>query len=313
MQVYIRDIGTFTNKMHSLELENPMAYYAKHDIEFPNNHSTIFIRFTLPYYENAEKIRYSYRIKGSSDNFSIPSQSSMITFPHLPSGNYTFQAKATIEGTNEVYYSQDLQIHILPPWYLGWMGYVLLLLLLCGAAYLLSMYHKTRLQRQKNRIANEYEKEMAKMENNILQEQVRLQNEELLHITKTMLRKNKLMNKLDTEILKMSENKSIPAVNLRGLKAIVEINKNPEEEWKIFEMSFNNTYNNYLVNLSNRFPSLTTSDLKLAAYIRMNISSKEIASLLNISLKSIEMARYRLRKKLEIEHEQNLTAFLMSI
>jgi len=93
----------------------------------------------------------------------------------------------------------------------------------------------------------------------------------------------------------------------------VEINKNPEEEWKIFEMSFNNTYNNYLVNLSNRFPSLTTSDLKLAAYIRMNISSKEIASLLNISLKSIEMARYRLRKKLEIEHEQNLTAFLMSI
>jgi DNA-binding CsgD family transcriptional regulator len=313
MQVYIRDIGTFTNKMHSLELENPMAYYAKHDIEFPNNHSTIFIRFTLPYYENAEKIRYSYRIKGSSDNFSIPSQSSMITFPHLPSGNYTFQVKATLEGTNEVYYSQDLQIRILPPWYLGWMGYVLLFLLLCGAAYLLNMYLKTRLQRQKNRIANEYEKEMAKMENNILQEQVRLQNEELLRITKTMLRKNKLMNKLDTEILKMSENKSIPAVNLRGLKAIVEINKNPEEEWKIFEMSFNNTYNNYLVNLSNRFPSLTTSDLKLAAYIRMNISSKEIASLLNISLKSIEMARYRLRKKLEIEHEQNLTAFLMSI
>lgn len=313
MQVYIRDIGTFTNKMRSLELENPMAYYAKHDIEFPNNHSTIFIRFTLPYYENAEKIRYSYRIKGSSDNFSIPSQSSMITFPHLPSGNYVFQVKATIEGTNEVYYSQDLQIRILPPWYLGWMGYVLLFLLLCGAAYLLSMYHKTRLQRQKNHIANEYEKEMSKMENNILQEQVRLQNEELLRITKTMLRKNKLMNKLDTEILKISENKSIPASNLRGLKAIVEINKNPEEEWKIFEMSFNNTYNNYLVNLSNRFPSLTTSDLKLAAYIRMNISSKEIASLLNISLKSIEMARYRLRKKLEIEHEQNLTAFLMSI
>jgi len=313
LQVYIRDIGTFTNEMHSMKLENPIAYYAKHDIEFPNNHSTIFIRFALPYYENAEKIRFSYRIKGSSDNFSIPSQSSMITFPHLPSGKYTFQVKATIDGTNEVYYSQDLQIRILPPWYLGWMGYILLSLLLCGAAYLLNMYLRIRLQRQKNRIANEYEKEMAKMENNILQEQVRLQNEELLRITKTMLRKNKLMNKLDNEILKMSENKSIPAINLRGLKSIVEINKNPEEEWKIFEMSFNNTYNNYLVNLSNRFPSLTTSDLKLAAYIRMNISSKEIASLLNISLKSIEMARYRLRKKMEIEHEQNLTAFLMSV
>jgi len=154
---------------------------------------------------------------------------------------------------------------------------------------------------------------MSKMENKMLQEQVRLQNEELLGITKTMLYKNRLMNKLDAEILKISENKLMPAANLRGLRLIVEKNKNPEEEWKIFEMSFNSTYNNYLVNLSNRFPALTTSDLKLAAYIRMNVSSKEIASLLNISLKSIEMARYRLRKKLEIDHEQNLTAFLMSI
>ena len=313
MQVYIRDIGTFTNKMHSLELKNPMAYYAKHDIEFPSNHSTIFIRFTLPYYENAEKIRFSYRIKGSSDNFSIPSQSSTITFPHLPSGNYTFQVKATIEGTNEVYYSQDLQIKILPPWYLGWIGYLLFTVLICIAIYLLDLYLKERLKRQEKRIAKDYENEMSKMENKMLQEQVRLQNEELLGITKTMLYKNRLMNKLDAEILKISENKLMPAANLRGLRLIVEKNKNPEEEWKIFEMSFNSTYNNYLVNLSNRFPALTTSDLKLAAYIRMNVSSKEIASLLNISLKSIEMARYRLRKKLEIDHEQNLTAFLMSI
>jgi len=212
-----------------------------------------------------------------------------------------------------VYYSQDVQIHILPPWYLGWIGYVLLALLIGIAVYFLDLYLKERLKRQKSRIANEYEKEMSKMENKMLQEQVRLQNDELLGITKSMLHKNRLMNKLDAEILKISENKSVPAANLRGLKLIVEKNKNPEEEWKIFEMSFNNTYNNYLVNLSNRFPGLTTSDLKLAAYIRMNISSKEIASLLNISLKSIEMARYRLRKKLGIDHEQNLTAFLMSI
>ncbi len=313
LEVYIRDIGTFTNKMSSLKLEKPLSYYSKHEIEFPNNHSTIFIRFTLPYYENAEKIRFSYRIKGSSDSFSIPSQSSTVTFPHLPSGNYTFQVKATIEGTNEVYYSQDLKIKILPPWYFGWFGYILAMILICITIYLLDLYLKERLKRQQKQIAKDYENEMSKMENKMLQEQVRLQNEELLGITKTMLYKTRLMNKLDAEILKISENKLVPAANLRGLKQIIEKNKNPEEEWKIFEMSFNNTYNNYLVKLSARFPSLTTSDLKLAAYIRMNISSKEIASLLNISLKSIEMARYRLRKKLEIDHEQNLTAFLMSI
>jgi len=194
-----------------------------------------------------------------------------------------------------------------------WIGYVFFTILILITIYLLNKGLRARLKRQKSIIANEHEKELSKIENQILQEKIELQKEELMRLAKTMLRNTKLVNKLDAEIQKISENKSIPAANLRGLKSIVESNRNPEDEWKIFEMSFNNTYNNYLMILSTKFPSLTTSDLKLAAYIRMNISSKEISSLLNISPKSTEMARYRLRKKLELDHDQNLTAFLMNI
>ena len=105
------------------------------------------------------------------------------------------------------------------------------------------------------------------MENRLLQEQVRSQTDELSRVTKTMLYKNKLMNRLDAEIAKLVQIKSIPVIELRGLKHIVEKNKNPDEEWKVFEMSFNKTHDNYLVKLSTQFPGLTTSDLKLAAYI----------------------------------------------
>jgi DNA-binding CsgD family transcriptional regulator len=125
--------------------------------------------------------------------------------------------------------------------------------------------------------------------------------------------RNTCCKKADAEIEKLVSEKTVSASHLRGLKMIVEKNRNPEKEWEMFEMSFNKTYDNYLVRLNNRFPGLTTGDLKLAAYIRMNISTKEISGLLNVSGKSVEMGRYRLRRKLNLQHDQNLTEFLMNL
>lgn len=312
-KVYIRDIGLFSDTLQSLDLPHAMDYYQKNPIEFPSNHKTIYVRFTLPDYENTGNILYSYRLKGSSDNYSIPSANNLATFTNLSAGDYILQIKATIVGTNEVYYSQELRIRILPPWYFGWMGGVLLLLLLSLVGLIYYKYLQRRWEKQQRRIMYAHEKEMAKMENRILQEQVKSQNDELARVTNAMLHKNKLMGKLDDEISKLVESKNVPQSDLKGLKSIVEKNKNPDEEWRVFEMSFNKTHDNYLVKLSTQFPGLTPSDLKLAAYIRMNINSKEVAGLMNISSKSIEMARYRLRKKLNLTRGQNLTKFLMGL
>lgn len=311
--VYIRDIGLFTDSMRSLPLPRSLSYYQKQAVEFPFNHKTIYIRFTLPDFENEGNVRYSYRLKGSSDNFSIPSASNMATFTNLSAGEYVFQVRAKILGTDEVYYSQELRIRILPPWYLGWMGGCLLLLLLVMVGVIYYKYLQRRWRKEQRRLLYAHEKEMSQMENRLLQEQVKSQTDELARVTKAMLHKNKLMHKLDAEISKLTQSKLVPQTDLKGLKGIVEKNKNPDEEWRVFEMSFNKTHDNYLVKLSTQFPGMTPSDLKLAAYIRMNINSKEIAGLMNISSKSIEMARYRLRKKLNLAREQNLTEFLMGL
>ena len=315
IQVYIRDIGEFSNKMISKELPHSIEYYASHAIEFPHSANTIYIRFTLPDYENTGEIEYSYRLVGKTGNanYSIPSQNNIATLSNLTAGNYVFQVKASIKGTNQVYYSQLLHITILPPWYLGWMGLVILLLLLSLIAWLIYNYMQIKLKKQHQRISEKHEKELAVVETKLLQEKVEKQNEELSRITKHMLQKSRIINKVDAEIEKLASDKAVSASHLRGLKMIVEKNRNPEKEWEMFEMSFNKTYDNYLVKLNNRFPGLTTGDLKLAAYIRMNISTKEISGLLNVSGKSVEMGRYRLRRKLNLSHDQNLTEFLMNL
>ncbi|MFM8449201.1 MAG: helix-turn-helix transcriptional regulator, partial [Haliscomenobacter sp.] len=67
----------------------------------------------------------------------------------------------------------------------------------------------------------------------------------------------------------------------------------------------------FLRRLKERFPQITPKDQKLCAYLRLNLSSKEIAPLLGISVRSVEVSRYRLRRKLDLESEDNLTEFLL--
>lgn len=311
-KVYFRDIGFFVDSLESLPLPHLLDYYKDQSMEIPFNNKTLYIRFTLPDYENEGNIRYSFRLKGNSNNYSIPSVNNIATFTNLPAGNYIFQVKATVAGSNDIYYSQDLHIRILPPWYLGWIGICLVLLLSTGIVFLYYKYLQYRWRKKQRRLLYEHEKEMSKMENRLLQEQIKSQADELEHVTKSMLYKNKLMQKIDTEMIKLTQSKTILQSDLKELKNIVELNKNPIEEWQLFEKNFNKTHDNYLVKLSCQFSGLTPSDLKLAAYIRMNISSKEIAGLMNISPKSIEMARYRLRKKIGLTRDQSLAEFLMT-
>ena len=79
-----------------------------------------------------------------------------------------------------------------------------------------------------------------------------------------------------------------------------------------FEESFNQLHDNFFKRLKQHYPDLTPGDLKLAAYLKMNLSSKEIAALLNISLRGIENKRYRLRRKMNLEPDDNLTEILIN-
>jgi DNA-binding CsgD family transcriptional regulator len=84
---------------------------------------------------------------------------------------------------------------------------------------------------------------------------------------------------------------------------------NPHE-WEQFAVHFDSVHTNYLKRLKEHFPDLSTTELKLAAYLKLNLTSKEIAQLMNISIRGVETSRYRLRKKLALDNKINLYDFL---
>jgi FixJ family two-component response regulator len=85
-----------------------------------------------------------------------------------------------------------------------------------------------------------------------------------------------------------------------------------EKQWQVFETHFENVHEEFLKRLKDKFPELSPRELKLCAYLKLNISSKEISSLMNISTRGVEISRYRLRKKLNLDRNSNLTDFIMS-
>ena len=105
------------------------------------------------------------------------------------------------------------------------------------------------------------------------------------------------------------DDKSIKSV----ISTIDENISSKDNSWDIFKEAFNNADNDFLKIVKQAHPSLTPNDLRLCAYLRLNLSSKEIAPLLNISVRSVEVKRYRLRKKMDLPHETSVVEYILSI
>jgi DNA-binding NarL/FixJ family response regulator len=97
------------------------------------------------------------------------------------------------------------------------------------------------------------------------------------------------------------------------IKKVIKINAVNKHEWETFETNLNQIHNEFIINLSKKYPSLTSKDIKLCIYLKMNLSSKEIAPMMNISFRGVELHRYRLRKKLNLVQDENLSKFLLTI
>ncbi len=96
----------------------------------------------------------------------------------------------------------------------------------------------------------------------------------------------------------------------KDLQSRIRQEINSGGQWEEFKVHFENSHPGFFERLSNKYPKLTSKDLKLCAYIRIQLSTKEIASLLNITPKSAEISRVRLRKKLNMQRREDLGALL---
>ena len=115
------------------------------------------------------------------------------------------------------------------------------------------------------------------------------------------------------ELTKIKEDLGVrfPSKHFNRLIRNIDQDLTSEQDWDMFEQSFNEVHENFLHKLKEEFTDLTPADIQLCAYLKMNLQSKEIAALLNITVRGVEIRRYRLRKKLHLDHNINLTEYIM--
>ena len=140
-------------------------------------------------------------------------------------------------------------------------------------------------------------------------------DKELANTAINLVQKNKHLNKIKGELKKIQSEIKEELIKSRLAMIIRKIEKetNNDESWSIFETNFEQVHEDFLKRIRERHPDITPKELKLSAYLRMNITSKEIAALMNISTRGVEISRYRLRKKLNIDRSTNLIDYILSI
>jgi len=323
-KVLIRKIEDITDK-YAVISENGND---ENFIEIKNSRNNIRISFSLPYFRQA-KIRFQYYLAGYSKDWSDWSSDTQKDFTNLSSGKYIFKVRAKIDDST-VSDITTFEFRILRPWYLNNWAILLYVIVIAVALIIGKKIYERKLQKDSQKISDRLqaeqdeilkqeseanEKQIHRLQTEKLQAELASKNRELANSAMTLVYKNELLQNLSGEILKLKDEngKKLADEQVRRIQKVINDGMNDERDWHLFENSFNEAHESFFKKLKIGHPDLVPNDLKLCAYLRMNMSSKEMSSLLNITLRGVEIRRYRLRKKLNVPHDKNLTEFLMEL
>lgn len=288
------------------------------EIEFSSDSNSFEFSFYTPVYDIFAHAQFSYRLVGYYDEWTSWSEISTASFENLSFGEYQFEVRSKI-GNQVNKKIASYQFTILKPWYLSHMAIIGYLVLTVVIGFIIHSMYRGYYKRQRRRliIAKERELEIKELEsqqqimqfrNENLQLDIENKNRELGLSTMNLIQKNEVLNDIKNQLGKVSSLKDI-----KDVVRLINRQLNTTADWKVFEEAFNNADKEFLKSVKTKHPNLTSNDLRLCAYLRLNLSSKEIAPLLNISHKSVEVKRYRLRKKMSLEHDVNLTNYILQI
>ena len=288
---------------------------------------TMRFEFSAAVFASLSTLEYSYRLKELDKTWSEWSPRTEKEFTTLPAGDYTFEVKVRNNLGNESPIA-SYQFEVRPPWYLTRLAK----LIYAGLVYLgivfLHAWYKRKLRLQQAKHTDEQQKlqyihelelsktesELVNLRNEKLEAEITLMNTELASSAMNLLKKGEVLAKSKEELSRVLKVIDQPEAIAELKKMIRSLNNDEkmDQEWESFSKHFDKVHSDFLAGLKEKYPAITPNELKLSAYLRMNLSTKEIAQLTNISVRGVEIGRYRLRKKLEIPSEVTLFDYLMS-
>ena len=261
-----------------------------------------------------------YKINGTKEF--IPVNEGLIVLNNLNSGSH----EITIYLHDGLHYDKisNFQFIVAKPWYFSFWMIALYFIIIGVILYLYYKWNNLRyiqkmklqeeeLKHQKKILEMELKAEnelnSQEYEKHILELEIQSKSSEVAGKSLSIAKQSEMIEKiqgiLDTET-DFNKLKS-------EIKKAIKINSVNKHEWETFETNLNQIHNAFIVNLSKKYPNLTPKDIKLCIYLKMNLSSKEIAPMMNISFRGVELQRYRLRKKLNLVQDENLSKFLLTV
>jgi DNA-binding CsgD family transcriptional regulator len=291
-----------------------------------SNMNSLHFEYSAPVYAQQSNVQYSYLLSGFDPNWSEWSKKSEKEYTNLPPGDYEFQVKAKNNLGNESVI-KTYAFTVLPPWYQTNWAYLTYALMLGFIIYLIFSWQKQLFQEQQQKHEIEQkrltylhelemdksEKEIVKLRNEKLEAEIAFKNTELASTAMHLVQKGELLGNIKEEMGRIKKNANGHAApdEFKKIMRILSVENKMDKDWEQFAQHFDHVHSDFLSNIKASYPALSPHELKLCAYLRMNLSSKEIAQLESISVRGVEIGRYRLRKKLKINTETNLFDFLL--
>jgi len=289
--------------------------------EYVNSLNSIHFEYASTLFEHDRNIKFSYQLVGFDRDWSEWGVKSEKDYTNLPAGKYTFNVRARTDVGNEsavVGYT----FVVLPAWYNTiWMKMVYLILVVL-LIRLIIRWQKQKHIKEQERMSylhqlelDRNEKEIVRLQNEKLEADVNYKNKELSTMTMHLVQRGKVLAKIKEVISTVIKNHDISesSPSFRHLIRLIRDVEKKDQELDHLSVHFNHVNTEFFNKLKDLYPDLSQNDLKFCAYLSMNLSSKEMAQLMNVTIKAIEVGRYRLRKKLQLKPETNLYEFLIEI
>jgi ligand-binding sensor domain-containing protein len=270
---------------------------------------------------------YRYKLQGYEDKWSIWTNTTEKEYTNLHEGKYTFDVEAkNATGIHSPIVSY--QFEILAPWYRkSWViifGLISTLSLSFWMVYFNRKNKKIITKQEKalmtqdlqlKEVSEKSKEQINLLKNEKLEDEIRHKKTQLATTTMNLIDKNEFINHIQKNIDDLMQEKSEQKSKQRLRKIFNDIEKNKTEDkgWGQFELHFNEVNDGFTKKLRSQFETLSPQEIRLSIYLRMNLSTKEIANLSHVTTRAVEMSRYRLRKKLSLDKETNLIDFLMKM
>ena len=314
LSLIIRKLEAFNNYERVLLYPGAKAPYRLNNIH---------IEFIIP---NRQDVKYQYKLN-DKDEWMTFTRENTIDLLGLRHGEYRLFVRALIH--DEIVGKKSIVFRIATPWYFTWYAYLIYFLILALIIFSIYNWQSTSLKKQK--------KQMLIREQNSLRQQTEKHKQEIMHLEQKRLQaeydqlkqqlksktielankardseeKNRLLLALKEKCEKAQQNPALFDIKWGEMQRILDSYLKIED--KTFEIQMDELHQEFFKKLKEKFPDLSNNDLRLCAYLKIGLNSKEIAEILNIQPSSFYISRSRLRKKLNLKTEEDLYSFLNEV